>query len=756
MRLTLRTLLAYLDDILDPADARELGKKIEDSEFASELVHRIRSVTRKLRLGAPKLSGKGMGLDANTVAEYLDNTLPQDRVPDFEKVCLESDVQLAEVAACHQILTLVLGEPADVDPALRERMRSLHTDLADAPREERGSAISQVTPSVPIPVFDDRRGTEWNPDAETPVVAAAATKRPANAGRPVRLLPILGTLVVAFLLALVALIAIGPLNYRHPILGRFFPEPSSPEGRSGGVPVASAPVEPARPAAGGDRQADQPQPVPRTQTGDKIASASPSGPAVDESAGAGKAGPVAPPDEPTEALPVAPPDTVAPPPADADATPEVTQPDAAPRTAMNDPALTRAKLPPDEEEAKEPAPETPEPLALYASDQHVLTHYDAEKRTWLRVATNDPLGPATRLVALPTFRPQVLFSSGVQMTLVGPAEVQLTEPDPEGVPGVIVQYGRLLVMPGTAPNSRLNIQVGARQSRVTFDNLDGTLVLDVWRYLPPGTDPQTRAANWVLEAFTVAGRLTWQDQGAAAPAAVEPNQLVTMVDTGAPSVRPLPQLPEWLDIGNETLINQAASKQLEPLLDSAQPVEVSLRDQVNNRLVEVRTLAIRSLSQFDEFDPCIAALSSRESRYFWKDIADSLRAAECRSPETARQVHAALGRLRGDEGAVLDRFLWGFSPEQLGTGGAQQLVDALSSPSIDVRVLAYLNLSAITGKTNNFQPDREPRSQRRPIMNWERDLEQHTVVYKSPPVEPAGVGAPPKEGDEAGGPPNVP
>ena len=124
MRLTLRTLLAYLDDTLSPSEIKAIGEKVAESDAAQELIARIKQVTRRRRLTTPPTSGP-TAFDANDVAEYLDNELDSERVAEIEKLCLESDVHLAEIAACHQILTLVLGEPALVPPKAKERMYKL-------------------------------------------------------------------------------------------------------------------------------------------------------------------------------------------------------------------------------------------------------------------------------------------------------------------------------------------------------------------------------------------------------------------------------------------------------------------------------------------------------------------------------------------------------------------------------------------------------------------------------------------------------
>jgi hypothetical protein len=125
MRLTLRTLLAYLDDTLEPAQAKLIGQKISESPTAQELVERIKEVMRRRRLTTPPSTGPAAKLDANTVAEYIDSVLPAEELAAVEEVCLEADVYLAEVAACHQILTVILSQPALVPPTARQRMYGL-------------------------------------------------------------------------------------------------------------------------------------------------------------------------------------------------------------------------------------------------------------------------------------------------------------------------------------------------------------------------------------------------------------------------------------------------------------------------------------------------------------------------------------------------------------------------------------------------------------------------------------------------------
>lgn len=125
LRLTLRTLLAYLDDTLEPAQTKQIGEKVAESDEAKKTIERIKTVTRRRRLTALPVDAPDPTTDPNTIAEYLDSTLPSDQLVEVEQAALDNDTMLAEVAACHQILTLVLGEPARVPTTARVRMYRL-------------------------------------------------------------------------------------------------------------------------------------------------------------------------------------------------------------------------------------------------------------------------------------------------------------------------------------------------------------------------------------------------------------------------------------------------------------------------------------------------------------------------------------------------------------------------------------------------------------------------------------------------------
>ena len=144
MRLTLRTLLAYLDDVLGPEQTREIGTKVDESNVAKTLMARLKEVMRKRRVLAPAIDTRDANADANSISQYLDNTLPPERIADVERKALESDEVLAEVASCHQILTLVLGNPAHITEQTRSKMYS----LVDSKLTKPASPPPVVSPSA--------------------------------------------------------------------------------------------------------------------------------------------------------------------------------------------------------------------------------------------------------------------------------------------------------------------------------------------------------------------------------------------------------------------------------------------------------------------------------------------------------------------------------------------------------------------------------------------------------------------------------
>jgi hypothetical protein len=138
MRLTVRTLLAWIDDMLGPDDRHELGTKVSASPVAPRLVERIREAVENPSLAAPAATGRGLADDPNTTAEFLDNVLDSDRLEAFERVCIESDMHLADVAGCHRILAEVLRDPDSLEAFEPSRGRAA---LAKARTCVRGPAV---------------------------------------------------------------------------------------------------------------------------------------------------------------------------------------------------------------------------------------------------------------------------------------------------------------------------------------------------------------------------------------------------------------------------------------------------------------------------------------------------------------------------------------------------------------------------------------------------------------------------------------
>ncbi|TWT98516.1 hypothetical protein [Stieleria varia] len=166
MRLTLRTLLAYLDNTLDAEHAESIRVKLTESGFATQLVQRIRASLANAQLSAPPPDSVNPISEANLMSEYLDSTLSPEQIAEIERACLESEPHLAEAASCHQILTMALGQPAEVSDDLRSRIYEIGTTKADRGSTSMNfSGLNVPAPGEPLPGV----GTSTPPFSGPPV-----------------------------------------------------------------------------------------------------------------------------------------------------------------------------------------------------------------------------------------------------------------------------------------------------------------------------------------------------------------------------------------------------------------------------------------------------------------------------------------------------------------------------------------------------------------------------------------------------------
>lgn len=775
MRLTLRTLLAFLDNYLEPEDAKEISKKLEDSEFASSLVHRIRDVMRKTRLPAPGTSDKATALDPNSVAEYLDNTMPAEGLADFEKICLESDVELAEVASCHQILTLVLGEPAEVSPETRQRMYQLSLALAVATNQDEALA-GNVTAATGSPAHEVQIRTK----PEIPDYLR--DKEPAASKALGRLIALALILIIV---AGTVLVATGQFKADSPLMRMLAGKPAGEPGKPVAMasksdekpaavpkvePVAQNPLptktdngaktgqQPDEPAkaegsspANGKAPAANPAATPATKPGDNGSLAAkavapavqpPDAPMPPDLTGrtpppgnaASNATPAVPPAPmPGEAAPPAP---LPPPSGDAklagntkppapmlgEATPPAPLPppggDAKLASNTKPPAADpgMASSPAKTETPVEAAPLPAEPAGRYVSEKSVLLAYDPATTNWRRVPTHAVVNAGTTLLSLPAFQANLVLPAGATLQLLGGSEIALGPSDSQKISGINVHYGRAVLRAIGDAKAKLRIELGSRKGIVSLRTADSVLAIAITRSRLLTSDPEVEAAPLSAELYAASGEIGWEEAGS--PPQVIPAASRLIVDDQA-GRQPVPaDLPKWVTTDETSWLDRRAAPMLEQALQADRPVALALRELADFRQREVAWLAVRCLGYVGVFEPMLAVLNSSDQKTVWDEYIAQLQEAVFREPKLAAAVRTAMEKQFGAEGKELYRMLWGYSRKELQGPAGNQLVEYLDHDQLAFRILAYYNLERTTGVKLNYRPQDTAAKRAPSIARW--------------------------------------
>ena len=755
MRLTLRTLLAYLDDVLEPADTKVIGQKIQESPMAQLLVSRVREVMRQRRLTAPEVHGPEMGIDPNIIAKYLDNTLQPEQYADIERVLLASNELLAEAAACHQVLTLDLPVVA---LATRERLYALGPVDTDSqlsvPEETAVPLIEQedeLVSAKPHSAADVSAVNVSGVDvdvAPTPVTTTdwQASRIPAAVPRSFWSRRGVQTGIVALLLLVSGALVIPELGTRIQQANLEIQRKDSRDPSLDGELVSRA-------KASGDPQT----PSLENASIDFGSPQTPAGlPEVVDRADLLRGLDPAPPTEEMD-------EGIVPAPAALDSAKPLQQPGGRDATTLAAGRVNRSSNESEPESARQTPEESgqsaprPDRLVPYVSVEGVLLRFDSQDQHWFKVPHQTSVSSDELIANIEPFESRLDFESEqIQLTMIGETVVTLLAPRPAETGGIRVQRGRILIQRSQqAPNQTgvISIGIGDDLWKLELQTPETVCALEVISRESTHFQ-ESLHENWYQATLGVlTGSARWI-RSTGESSELGERSLLAIIPEKQPPENPLPEhqipsrrdpvsfvsAPDWTDVTRRksaAVRRYSAQVPFEKTFELNQPTETLMRNLIkNNKFSKITELATQSLAAMDDYHGLVEVLAEsphEEARFAARE---GLRRWLPLQPNRGLLLKEVLqSRYADAEADSIYRMLWGFSREDVTNSKTNSwlFINWMRSPRSEIRELADYWVERLLEKKTEYRALGGTAAQReQQVRRLEEQIERNNGLIKAP------------------------
>ena len=725
MRLTLRTLLAYLDDVLPPADTKLMGQKIQESPMAQLLVSRIREVMRRRRLKAPEVFGAEIGIDPNIVAQYLDNTLPPEQYADIERVLLASDELLAETAASHQILTLV-GETTEVPVEKRERLYALGPVDPSAKLMTSDPSIKakKRTPETVVTRSDPAGIRLANPPSSSDDDERITTVPDYLKPTPwsTRLIPI--SIVIVLVVVCIALVAPGINKGLQQANQEIQRRGHREKGTATTVNEAPPQASEASINAGGLASTESEKTAATDEAKAEVVSTT-DAPVPGSELWEEELEELLQPMDTTDAKNASPDDkSILPQPGPSE-------------------AASAANLPP------KPAPLSPEIIdsdiqVRYTSNEGIVIRNNEEKQQWFVVPRHSDFKPDELIANLEPFDATLEFgASNVRATLIGETIVKFLLPSDVAPQGLgVIGRGRILLQPtrqGIGGLGRFAIGIGEDTWRLEMLTEDTVCGLEVISREPSQFNKFNDYYWYQANLFVLAGSAKWTNF-AGHVESIDQGMVLTIIPERAATSRSVPMnypsTPTWSDASkrrNQPL--RRFNSQFEKSFVSDEPVEQTMLSLLKSTPhPSIAGLATHCLSAADDYEGLVEALAECQHDEARAAARDGLRLWLPMNSNYGLLLIAELEKYYPpNEVDAVYRMLWGFTREEV--KGSQvtsmQLANWLRSPKLEIRELADFWVERLKGK-NDFKASANENIRETYVKKLEEQIIRDNGLVKGP------------------------